>query len=107
MSDQTNMLSGDECNCSEHDKPVNQETMEFTDRYQLLGLPRPKHETMCQGQCEGTGIYPHQLDSYGETIEERIAWFQLHFQAGVHVCDKYHFITCPTCHGTGLRNEHV
>ena len=32
--------------------------MEFTDRYQALGIPYPAEGTVCQGQCEGTGMVP-------------------------------------------------
>lgn len=32
--------------------------MNFTDRYQALGVPYPNPETMCKGRCEGTGVYP-------------------------------------------------
>lgn len=31
---------------------------EFTDRYQALGIPYPEPETVCEGQCEGTGHVP-------------------------------------------------
>jgi hypothetical protein len=31
---------------------------EFTDRYKALGIPYPNVDTMCKGQCEGTGWVP-------------------------------------------------
>lgn len=34
------------------------ERMEFTDRYQALGIAYPDPETMCKGDCEGIGVYP-------------------------------------------------
>lgn len=31
----------------------------ITDRYSALGMDRPNPDTVCDGQCEGTGVIPH------------------------------------------------
>lgn len=33
--------------------------IEITDRYGALGIPLPDPKTMCKGECEGTGYFPH------------------------------------------------
>lgn len=78
---------------------------EFTSRYEALGVPLPDPETMCKGQCEGLGVYPHKVGESGETLEERMAWLELHNAPDAHPdepCDGFHFIKCPDCKGTGL-----
>ena len=32
--------------------------IQFTDRYQALGIPYPEKETCCSGQCKGVGFVP-------------------------------------------------
>lgn len=50
--------------------------MEFTDRYQALGIPYPNPETVCQGQCEGTGWLPtHSSDG---NYERFVRWESAH-----------------------------
>jgi DnaJ-class molecular chaperone len=51
---------------------------EITDRYRALGIPYPDPETMCKGQCEGTGVVPTE-DEHGE----------------------WQFLKCEECNGTG------
>lgn len=41
------------------DQPI-----EFTDRYQALGIPYPDPATVCKGQCDGCGVYPFQPHGY-------------------------------------------
>lgn len=103
------------------------ETLQFTDRYQALGMPYPDPATMCQGQCEGTGIYPQHRDDQTMTVPEWNAWRDCHadscgprgrlrslwrglsqfdrfyLRAALTRCDGWHFITCPTCGGSGRR----
>lgn len=88
--------------------------IEITDRYQALGIPRPNPETMCQGDCEGTGWYP-VYDQRGDTREggsnvyprndnteaETAAWDAA--EAEHPADDGWHFIKCPDCNGTGLK----
>lgn len=73
----------------------------FTDRYQALGIPYPDPKTMCKGQCEGIGCYPHKLGSEGETGYEQLAWQNAHAESHSEPCDGWHFIPCPDCGGTG------
>ena len=40
----------------------------------------PDPETVCEGQCEGMGVYPEQQEN-----------------------GEYKFIKCPDCNGTGKR----
>jgi hypothetical protein len=56
--------------------------MEFTDRYSALGLPYPNAETVCNGQCEGLGVYPTYADN--------------------NIATQAVFVTCEQCEGTGL-----
>ena len=70
---------------------------EFTDRYQALGIPYPDVNTMCKGQCEGTGWVPlHKDDDDPEYAGLWEAAEKLH-----PTDDNYHFVKCPTCSGTG------
>ena len=78
---------------------------EFTDRYKALGIPYPDPETMCLGDCEGVGVYPHRRQA-NETAYEVAAWQAAHDAPDAHKdeeCDGYHFIKCPDCNGTGKR----
>lgn len=98
---------------------------EIIDRYKALGIPYPDPETMCKGQCEGTGIYPQFLagpwlrpNAARLTVDEDITeeeikrWHEVHLAAKhevsetepyERVCDGWHFIQCPDCNGTGKR----
>lgn len=67
---------------------------EFTDRYKALGISYPDPETMCEGQCEGTGWYP-------EDNQENPLWQEAHNKSNEEKCDGWHFIKCPDCNGTG------
>jgi len=54
-----------------------QDELIFTDRY---GGNYPDPKTVCEGQCEGMGVYPEkQLNG------------------------KYKFIKCEECNGTGKK----
>jgi hypothetical protein len=78
---------------------------EAQDRYDALNMPRPDPETMCEGECEGTGVYPHKLDDY-QTEHERVEWIKAHYAQDAHKdgpCDGWHFISCEDCNGTGKR----
>lgn len=59
----------------------------YSDRYEATGTPYPDPDTMCQGQCEGMGCYPHRRPDWyyhageigvfadqPETPAEREAW---------------------------------
>ena len=97
--------------------------IEFTDRYQALGIPYPEPETMCGGQCEGTGWVPIH---YSEDKEPwRSLWIKAEdkkreqikmgrlravyliiFKGGEGITDLddgYHFVKCPDCKGTGKK----
>lgn len=84
--------------------------MEFTDRYQALGIPYPNPETMCQGQCEGTGYIPVYISKGNSSIEpieiennsELIRLWQ-EAEAKHPTDDGWHFVVCPDCNGTRLR----
>lgn len=64
--------------------------IEFTDRYKALGIPYPEPETMCNGQCEGTGwipvyckITPANTSMCEKEEDERLiqAWEKAHAEA--------------------------
>lgn len=72
--------------------------MEFTDRYQALGIPYPNPKTMCKGDCEGTGWVPVRDDT--ENPVYRQLWEAA--EAIEPTDDRYHFVVCPRCSGTRL-----
>lgn len=99
---------------------------DFTDRYEGL-MPYPDPETMCEGECEGMGVYPLKSSEGGTggdvSAIERRRWLLAHFALNAHIeerplinlpflrrlftrkvkvaCNGWHFITCPDCEGTG------
>ena len=73
--------------------------MQFTDRYQALGIPYPNPATMCDGQCEGTGVVPvHRDDPNDREGDWHTLW--LAAEAKHSTDDDYHFVVCPRCRGT-------
>ena len=71
--------------------------IEFTDRYQALGIAYPDPDTMCKDMCEGTGWVPI---SENDTEEPwRSLW--LVAEKIKPTDDGYHFVKCPSCNGTG------
>jgi len=102
-------------------------SIEFTDRYQALGIPYPEVSTMCRGHCEGTGFYPEQdstnplwqsehAKSHTLKAAVKVLWQhkELWFWKSVlrevitgkyFKCDGWHFVKCPDCNGTGKRND--
>jgi hypothetical protein len=86
------------------------EAVEFVDRYQALGIPYPDPETMCHGQCEGTGFIPVNFrepgpgDCYHVYSDEKDALYRPLWEAAEAESpsdDGYQFIKCPDCHGSG------
>jgi hypothetical protein len=75
---------------------------EFTDRYKALGIPYPDPETVCDGQCEGTGFVPIHKDDMEEPFHT--LWLEAEKQNPTD--DGYHFIKCPDCNGTRRRKEY-
>ena len=95
--------------------------IEFTDRYTALGIPYPDPETVCQGQCEGTGWVPVYISSGDrrkgathsrpddETDEAlRALWYAAEKKDRSKDKkdrskdkDGWHFVDCPDCGGTG------
>jgi len=117
-------------------------TIQFTDRYQALGIPHPKQETACLGQCEGTGWVPVRglADDTGLLLQSNSsedprlvkAWEEAHrdwclspvwprlkrilktswkhrdvkwLWHGWEACDGWHFVKCPDCGGSGLKES--
>lgn len=95
--------------------------MEFTDRYQALGIAYPDAGTVCEGHCEGTGWVPVREDdedpqfaalwrkahSRAHTFQRR-AWNAIKFHdpgALTRPCDGWHFVQCPDCEGTGKKEN--
>lgn len=73
--------------------------IEFTDRYEALGIPAPDPKTVCQGECEGTGVVPVGRDDMEEPW--RSLWLKAEEEKPTD--DGYHFVVCPSCNGTGKR----
>lgn len=88
--------------------------MEFTDRYQALGIPYPDPAKMCKGQCEGVGVVPVKgapSDTPGmveptaecdPTTDPVLLRLWAAAEAESHADDGWHFVACPTCSGSGL-----
>lgn len=87
--------------------------IEVTDRYQALGIPYPDPQTMCKGQCEGTGWFPECDESsplWQEAHRAGCSTFWARLKRMVKLrewrmrrCDGWHFVKCPDCNGTGKR----
>lgn len=83
--------------------------LEFVDRYMALGIPYPEPETVCKGQCEGTGFVPIQggslrgeLRCEGNSEEPwRSLWLEAEKKNPSD--DGWHFVKCPDCGGTGKK----
>lgn len=67
----------------------------INDRYNG-NLPDP--ETMCHGQCEGTGAVPIKKDDMQEPF--RTLWLEAEKEKPSE--DGWHFVKCPDCNGTGI-----
>lgn len=74
--------------------------IEFCTRYDALGIEEPNTDTMCLGQCEGTGYVPIHKDDMSEP------WHTLWLEQEEkhHEEDGYQFVNCPDCNGTGKRD---
>lgn len=70
----------------------------IVDRYTGCMEP-PDVDTMCMGQCEGTGFVP----IYENETEEPWRSLWLEAENKTHSEDGWHFIKCPDCSGTGRR----
>ena len=71
----------------------------FTDRYEALGVSYPDPETMCRGECEGTGWVPVKKDDKDTTF--RALWEAAEKESPTD--DGWHFVRCPVCAGTGKK----
>ncbi len=78
------------------------DTYEFTDRYG--GQPGPDPATMCQGPCEGLGVYPQSINSLDDaSAHERAEVARVLAGGQQDLSDGYAFIRCEACGGTGRR----
>lgn len=71
----------------------------FTDRYTALGIPFPDPDTVCKGECEGTGRVP--VSEHEQEEPWRTLWLDAECIAPAD--DGWHFVRCPACGGTGKR----
>jgi hypothetical protein len=74
--------------------------IEFTSRYEALGMPLPDRDTMCRDQCEGTGWVPCKQ---GDEEPWRSLWPEAEAINPNPPDDDWHFVRCPSCGGTGKR----
>lgn len=74
---------------------------DFTDRY---GGNSPDPATICPGDCEGMGCYPHREGDPDTTPHEQAEIARLKAEHGPSN-DGYYFVTCPDCGGTGERRD--
>ena len=73
------------------------EKLQFSDRYDVLGITPPKPGECCPGKCEGTGYVPIKEDESRPRF--RKLW-EIE-EALQHASDGWHFVICPDCDGTG------
>lgn len=73
---------------------------EFVSRYGTG--PGPDPATMCDGQCEGMGVYPQRADAPDMTAHERAEVERIRAADGQSE-DGYYFVRCAECGGTGTR----
>jgi hypothetical protein len=73
----------------------------FYSRYEAMGIPLPNPDTMCDGECEGTGVVPIDKDCTEEPY--RTLWLEA--EAKKPTDDGFHFVACPTCQGTGKKSD--
>ena len=82
--------------------------IEFTDRYKATGKPYPDPDTMCEGQCEGMGLYPQRISELNRAACEaksgRLTIIGQKEKDGLPCKeDEYVFVECPDCKGTGRK----
>lgn len=71
----------------------------YSDRYSALGIKCPSKDTICKGQCEGTGYIP--VTKNDQSPKLRALWRKAEL---AHKSDDgFHFVKCSTCGGTGRR----
>lgn len=91
----------------------------FVDRYSALGMEPPNPETMCKGECEGTGYVPtynpefkfpedgkercHPSDTTPLSSALLVLWNAAEQENPTD--DGWHFIKCPECNGSGKLAE--
>ena len=71
----------------------------FTDRYDALGIDYPDPNTMCLGDCEGTGWVPICEEDPNPVYHA--LWLEA--EKIHHEEDGWQFVVCPDCGGTGKR----
>lgn len=67
-------------------------TIEITSRY---GTNLPDPDTMCSGECEGTGYVPVMKND----LEYQLDWEMAEKENPSD--DGYHFVKCHDCKGSG------
>lgn len=77
--------------------------IQFTDRYEALGMHPPSLLTVCRGQCEGVGVVPVKVCKPEDETDPALIALWNQAEAESHATDGWHFVTCPQCHGTGKR----
>ena len=89
--------------------------IEYTDRYEALGIKKPDPQKICKGNCEGTGYYPafnpefkfpeddktHCYPTDKTPLEPAILALWQAAEVENPTDDGWHFIECPDCNGTG------
>lgn len=72
----------------------------FTCRYGESIMDLPNTHTMCRGPCEGMGVFPLKEDDLAEP-EMKALWLEANAKEPAD--NGWHFVKCPKCAGTGLR----
>jgi len=96
--------------------PLEEAQFEVSDRYTALGIPHPDPETMCDGHCEGTGWVPVYMAEGDKRDDPKLArvsgpdeddprlitlWHMA--EEANPADDGWHFVLCPDCNGSRLR----
>ena len=77
---------------------------EYVDRYGDSSAPRPDPDTVCNGQCEGMGVYPVKNAISGVADHDQREIDRIIAESGPSP-DGWYFVRCSTCGGSGKRNE--
>lgn len=75
--------------------------LEFTDRYAALGIATSDVKTMCDGDCEGTGMVPIREDDPDRHNAYKEAWDKAEAENPNAPDDKWHLVLCKDCGGSG------
>ena len=84
------------------------EKIEISDRYSATGTPYPDPKTMCEGECDGMGVYPTQKTNLNkEAVKAKGGRLLIIGQKRKNnepvEEDDFVMVKCPECCGSRLK----